>query len=185
MLKQKTKVISIAAVSGGGKTTVTKQLTNKLKSSKALYFDDFEFEEYPKDICKWVDEGADYNEWNLTPLIDEIRLLINNKIDTLDYLLLDYPFAYLHSEMRDYIDLTIYIDTPLDVAMARRLLRDFIDNPVENIHEDLNNYLSHGRLAYLEMISTVKPYSDVVIDGALQTHFIVDSIMDVIKNRSL
>ncbi len=41
MMNKKTKIITIAAVSGGGKTTVTEKLTEKLTNSKALYFDSY------------------------------------------------------------------------------------------------------------------------------------------------
>lgn len=42
-MNKKTKIITIAAVSGGGKTTVTENLTQKLTNSKALYFDSYHF----------------------------------------------------------------------------------------------------------------------------------------------
>jgi uridine kinase len=48
---QKPRVISIAAVSGGGKTTITNQLLNKLTTAKSLHFDDYDLEECPADIC--------------------------------------------------------------------------------------------------------------------------------------
>ncbi|MDA2383542.1 hypothetical protein PDN41_17555 [Bacillus cereus] len=183
-MNRKPKIISIAAVSGGGKTTITNQLINKLSNSKALYFDNYEFNESPNDICKWVNEGADYNEWILTPLITDVQFLLNSN-QPLDYIFLDYPFAYLNNEMREYIDFTIYIDTPLDIAMARRILRDFNENLFDDVRDDLTNYLSLGRTAYLEMIKTVKPDSDIVIDGSLPTILIVNQILEGINKREL
>lgn len=85
-MKQKPRVISIAAVSGGGKTTTTNQLISKLDKTKALYFDDYDFEG-PDDICEWVEKGADYNEWNLLPLIKDIQLLLKDR--SLNYIVLD------------------------------------------------------------------------------------------------
>ncbi|WP_332698632.1 hypothetical protein [Halalkalibacter lacteus] len=184
-MNRKPRVITITAVSGGGKTTITKQLLNKLYNSKALYFDSYEFEDCPDDICKWVDKGADYNEWNLSPLIKDIQFLLNNHIQSLNYILLDYPFSYLNSKMREYIDFTIYIDTPLDIAMARRILRDFTENPIHDVRNDLSNYLSRGRTAYLELERSVKPNSDIVIDGSLPTTLIIGRIIEEIRNRSL
>ncbi|WP_404407056.1 hypothetical protein [Jeotgalibacillus malaysiensis] len=57
-----TKVISIAAVSGGGKTTLAKQLLQSLPNAEALYFDEIEFQKAPEDLTKWVDEGGDLKE---------------------------------------------------------------------------------------------------------------------------
>lgn len=99
--------------------------------------------------------------------------------------MLDYPFAYLNNEMREYIDFTIYIDTPLDIAMARRILRDFNENLFDDVLDDLTNYLSRGRAAYLEMIKTVKSNSDIVIDGSLPTTLIIDQILEEINKRDL
>ncbi|SDP06498.1 Uridine kinase [Paenibacillus sp. yr247] len=180
-MMQKPRVISIAAVSGGGKTTITNQLLSKLNNAKALYFDDYEFQNCPDDICEWVEKGADYNEWNLLPLIKDVQLLL--KDNSLEYIVLDYPFAYLHNEMREYIDMTIYIDTPLDIAMARRILRNYKENPIEDIRNDLTNYLVRGRAAYLEMERTVKPNSDIVIQGYFNPSFIVERILEEVTNR--
>jgi uridine kinase len=180
-VKQKPKVIAIAAVSGGGKTATTHELCNKLNKTKALYFDDYEFEECPEDICDWVERGADCNEWNLLPMIKEVELLLTD--ESLNYIVLDYPFAYLHKGMRDYIDLVIYIDTPLDIAMARRILRDYEDSPIEDIRNELTNYLARARGAYLNMERTVKPSSDIVIAGYLPTAVIVDRISEELKSR--
>lgn len=175
------KVIAIAAVSGGGKTTITKQLLDKLEQSQALYFDDYDFDG-PEDICSWVEQGADYNMWVLTPLIKKLEELLFE--DSLQFILLDYPFAYLNKEISPFIDLTIFIDTPLDVAMARRILRDHTESPIMEIHDELQNYLSRGRPAYLEMLKSVKPNSDIVIDGSLDTSEIVAQIMVAIKNNN-
>lgn len=64
-----------------------------------------------------------------------------------DYILLDYPFAKMHSGMQEYIDYTIFIDTPLDIAMARRILRDFKETSIDHLLNDMSNYLTHGRIA--------------------------------------
>ena len=114
-------VISIAAVSGWGKTTIAKHLHDTLKQSKVLYFDDYDFNG-PKDILEWIDRGANYDEWNLTPLLIEIEKL--RDILT-KYVILDFPFAYPNQQVGKYIDLAVYIDTPLDIAMASRIHRDF------------------------------------------------------------
>lgn len=180
MNSNKPLVIAIAAVSGGGKTTITTHLNKILPSSKVLSFDDYEFDG-PDDICDWVERGADYNEWKLTPLINDLYSLLSDPLQSLGYILLDYPFAYIHSGMCEYIDLTIFIDTPLDIAMARRTLRDFKETSIEHARNDLNIYLSRGRIAYLEMLNTIKPNCDLIIDGSLPIKVIVNQIFEKIN----
>lgn len=183
MPKQKPIIIAIAAVSGGGKTTITTELSKHLDNAKALFFDDYDFDNCPDDICEWVDSGADYNAWHLEPLIADIKLLLSEENQSLKYILLDYPFAYKNKEMGQFIDFTIFIDTPLDIAMARRISRDFTHKTIEILRMDINNYLSRGRIAYLEMLNTIKPNSDFVIDGSLSTIAIVNKILKELKKE--
>lgn len=174
--------IAIAAVSGGGKTTTIQLLNEELPKSTALFFDDYKFEG-PDDLIEWVHQGADYNTWKLTPLIKDLKIKLENKDVQNDYIFLDYPFAYLNKEMNEFIDLTIFIDTPLDVAMARRILRDYNDSNAEGIRLNMQSYLSGAREAYLAMLNTVRPDSDVIIDGTQGKEEIIESIKQIIKNH--
>jgi len=183
VIMKKTKIITIAAVSGGGKTTVTEKLTQELTNSKALYFDSYHFKKCPSDICKWIDGGANYDEWVLTPLIHDIQHLIRE--GNVDYIIVDYPFAYLNSEMRQFIDVTIFIDTPLDIAMARRILRDFKEDTMSEIHNDLKYYITYARKAYLEALHTVKPNSDIILDGSLSVDEIINQIEEELNQREV
>ncbi|MBW8351050.1 hypothetical protein K0H71_16615 [Bacillus sp. IITD106] len=180
-MSRKPTIISIAAISGGGKTTITNELKKRFDNSKALYFDDYEFEESPADICKWVEDGSDYNEWNLEPLVTDIQSVLED--DTIEYIFLDYPFAYLNSGVAEYIDFAIYIDTPLDIAMARRIIRDFSDSSIMDIQRDLSHYLLSGRSAYLEMEKSVKPNSDIILDGTLSKEIIVEQIITELQKK--
>lgn len=170
-------VISIAAVSGGGKTSITSSLNERLQGSKALFFDDYDFEG-PEDIREWVENGADYSAWNLASLAKNIESLM---AEPLNYILLDYPFAYSHTQIGEYIDFAVFIDTPLDIAMARRVIRDFGGSTISNVISDMKNYLSRGRRAYLEMLNVVKPQSDFIVDGTLSITQITDNLAQRIE----
>ncbi|MCP3031574.1 hypothetical protein LF817_09450 [Halobacillus sp. A1] len=172
----KTKVIAIGAVSGGGKTSVSKELNKELPSSHALFFDDYSFEGAPDDLVKWVQQGPDYNQWNVEPLLIDIQSLLTAK-ETPSYIILDYPFAYKNDILKSFIDLAVYIDTPLDIAMARRMLRDHKNSSASDIHNDAGFYLEKGRQAYVEMIHTIKPNSDLIIEGTLPLYKIVNVIV--------
>lgn len=178
--EKKPLIIAIAAVSGGGKTTISTHLNERLKNSKILLFDDYDFDG-PDDIIDWIDNGANYDEWNLAPLIKDIEALLT---EPLDYIVLDFPFAYKHFEMSKLIDFTVFIDTPLDIAMARRISRDFKNSSMENILMDMEGYISQGRRGYLEMLETIKPNSDIIVDGTLPVSEIVRIISQYLEQMS-
>ncbi|REJ10979.1 hypothetical protein [Halobacillus trueperi] len=162
-------VIAVAAVSGGGKTTITEKLKERLPGAEALFFDTYEFEGAPENITEWVEKGPDYNQWNLDPLIQDIQ-----STKSASFLILDYPFSYKHDKLKVWIDYSVYIHTPLDIAMARRLLRDGEGLSVKG---ELTYYLNDGREAYVEMLQSIKPDADLVVDGTLSVENIVEHII--------
>lgn len=176
------KVIAIAAVTAGGKTTVVNEIKKKLPKTESLHFDDYSFDGAVDDYYKWSLNCADYyNVWDLSPLEKDIITIKNSK--SCDYLLLDYPFAYCNDTIKDYIDDAIFIDTPLDIAMARRVLRDFKDATAEEIRNDMKIYLKYARISYIQMLEDILPSSDYVIDGTKELEKIVDEILRIITSK--
>ncbi|WP_245208143.1 hypothetical protein [Sediminibacillus dalangtanensis] len=172
---KKSLVIAISSVSGGGKTTITNELACQLPAASILRFDEYAFEG-PENLAKWAKEGADYNAWNLAPLLEDVLLLK----ERYDLILLDYPFAYQNSRMKDVIDLAVYIDTPLDIALVRRMLRDYPEGSATVMKKDLSHYVTYGREAYLAMEHKIMPNSDIVIEGTLSKERITQRIIEEI-----
>lgn len=139
--------IAISAVTAGGKTTTVNMLAKVLPNARTLHFDDYNFEGEVNDFYRWVLDGA------------------------------DYPFAYCHKTIKDYIDKAFFINTPLDVALARRILRDMKNATADEIRKDLDIYLKYARIAYVQMHKDIIPSSDYVIDGMLRTEEIVEEIL--------
>lgn len=172
------KVIAIAAVTAGGKTTTVNAIKKQLSNVQSLHFDDYVFEGEVDDFYQWVLDGADYNVWNLEPLEKDILKVKNN--GNCDYLILDYPFAYCHEQIRKYIDVAFFIDTPLDIALARRILRDMGNASGKDIRNDLTGYLKYARIAFVQMQKDILPSSDYVLDGARSTEYIAKEIINII-----
>ena len=171
------KIIAIAAVSAGGKTTIVNELKKQIANTRSLHFDDYSFEGEVDDFYEWTKQGADYSVWDLSPLVDDV---INIKNSDCEYLLLDYPFAYCHEALREYIDCAIFLDTPLDVAMARRVLRDMKNATGDEIRKEMEMYLKYARIAYIQMLKDILPSSDYVIDGTKELAEKTDEIKNII-----
>lgn len=75
----------------------------------------------------------------------------------------------------------IFIDTPLDVALVRRVWRDMSDASGEEIRNDLELYLKYARIAFVQMQKDVMPSSDYVLDGTLGVDDLVEEILALLS----
>lgn len=169
------KTIAIAALTAGGKTSVVNKIAQKLPKTAVLHFDDYSFKGAVDDFYKWTLDGANCNVWDLSLLEKDIVSIINGR--SYNYLLLYYPFAYCHDLIKKHIDYAVFIDTPLDIAMARKVLRDYKNASAEEIRKDMEVYLKYARVAYIQMLEDILPSSDYVIDGTKEIDVIADEII--------
>ncbi len=183
-------IISVSGVSGGGKTTVSNALKDRLAGSALVSFDDYDDIKLDRDINEWSADGNDENKWYIEPLAADIERLLN---EPLSYIIIDYPFGYRNRRVGKYIDFTVFVDTPLDVALARRTIRDYAcraDNRnkiVVNlmaIEKEMRFYLEHSRPTYARMTETQKPFSDLVVDGMKKPNEIADDIINALYIRN-
>lgn len=172
------KIIAISAVTAGGKTTVVNAVKDRLPRTASLHFDDYSFKGEVEDFSKWLSDGADVNVWDLSPLRSDIENIIQS--GEYDYLLLDYPFAYQHSMIKNYLDRCIFIDTPLDIALARRVIRDLKNAAADEIRNEMYSYLQYARIVYVQMQKEHLSVCDNVIDGAKELEEIVKEIVEII-----
>ena len=187
-------IIGISAVTGGGKTAVTLPLTEVLEDAVALHFDDYDDTNvHPDDLQRWFADGADYDAYE-TPLFTghlqalkagcSIRYPIGGAIvGPAKYVVADAPLGRAHSDSGRFIDLMVFIDTPLDVAMARRILRDIdrqagrtTDEALQYVKDELSGYLAQARPLYEEFQERMRASSDVIVDGTLSIDDVVEKI---------
>ena len=187
-------IIGISAVTGGGKTTVTQRLAEVLEDSVALHFDDYDDTNvHPDDLHRWFAAGADYDAYK-TPVFTShlealkagrsIRYPIGDKTLTpARYVVADAPLGRAHSDSGRLLDLMVFVDTPLDIAMARRILRD-IDPQAgltrgearQYVIDELSGYLDRARTLYREFQVRMRTNSDMIVDGTLSIDDIVEKI---------
>ncbi len=169
------KLITITACAGGGKTEVSKALAKQLNTTSIFHFDEIDEKVvFPKN---WP--HAEPNEYNLDQVYP---IFAKEKLNSAGFIIFDYPFGKCHSKMNSLIDFAIYIDVPLDIAMCRRLLRDLDADRLEQLPrliDELRYYEPKGRIAYLDMLNNVKPSCDLVVDGTMS----IDEIVKEIKKK--
>ncbi len=177
-------VVSINSVSGGGKTALATALHRSLPKSALFCFDDFDGSNvYPEDFYEWSRRGADVTEFDCPGM----RKAVDEEIrkGTARQIILDYPFGRRHPRFADVIHLAVFIDTPLDVAMARRILRDYSgtsrkspEAALDHLRSELTHYLAKARHPYLETYKD-KRTSDLILDGCRS----LDDLKSEVRNR--
>ena len=166
----KTIVIGVSAVSGGGKTRLVNELVGVLGDAVTVYFDDFDdTTEHPPDMRAWLSEGGDYNAFRAPALAQRLQQLTGESVGESDtkqarYIVFDAPLGRAHAETGKYIDHMVYIDTPLDISLARRLLRDGRD---EWNDDHLRGYLGWARELFTHHVEHVSASADLILDGTL------------------
>ena len=205
-------IIAVSAVSGGGKTTLVKSTAELLKGS-ALFFDDYaSVSEYPPDIKKWVEDGADVNEWKTPQFAQDLTALrrgdsIVSPIDGAsilpsEFIVIEEPMGRERAEMATLIDFVAVIDTPLEIALTRRLLRDLGPISVENIEKAtkeqlaegfvqivtylkdyLSGYLDAGRDLYIAVQEQAKENCDLVLDGCLSVDELAQQLVTAVEDK--
>jgi len=178
-------VIGIAGGSGSGKTTVLQRIVGAfgdeaiaLLQHDAYYRDlvHLPFEEratvnfdHPNSIetelfVRHVDALLDGHAVN-SPVYDyknHVRSGDTIRIESRPVILLEGILVLAEQELRERMDIRIYVDTPDDVRLIRRIRRD-IQERRRTIESVLEQYERTVRPMHLEFVEASKRFADVII----------------------
>ena len=195
-------VAGIASGVGGGKTTLVERLAHHLGDASAIHFDHYErVTERPIEaIRQWLRDGADPDAFEIARLGEDLRLLKEDcavddpatgaRILARKYLLFEAPFGRRHSATGRYIDFLVWIDTPFDLALARKIRQLTADAEARHaagFHQWLRTYLDN----YVDVVAgllrrqhdTVRADADLVVDGTLDPEALAGEVARIIRTR--
>ncbi len=188
MIHIQPKIIGLSGISGAGKTTLTRSLSEYLNATEVVW-DDFDaISQAPDDYVDWYYRGENYSEFKYPSLEAILRDLKSKKspchpvfqtpLPLTKIVIFDAPLGYLHQQTGQYIDICIHIEVPLDVSLGRRLLRDFQspDKTKEDLLKEVTFYLSSSRPLFFD--TALKATADFIIDGIQTT----EKQIEIIKN---
>ena len=85
-----------------------------------------------------------------------------------------------HEEVRGLCDLMVYVDTPDDLRLARRIRRDVADRG-RDVEEVLTRWLTTVRPMHIRYVEPCRAYADVVLPGVGLLEPLVDSMCAAIE----
>jgi uridine kinase len=194
-------VIALSGPSGAGKSTVIQELISRFGSAVALRIDDYEASSFFPDTAQWLAESADPNAFHTPQFIADVRSLRSGiaitppdtsvAIQPARFLIVEEPFGRGRDQMQDLIDFVAHIEIPLEIALARKILRQNAFLPWEqdpevfiaHLREFLSWYLSVGRTFYLAIRDRVLKNCDLVVDGIRPPEEIAEAIVTAVQAK--
>jgi uridine kinase len=168
-------LIGVAGYPGSGKSSLVAALADALGEAPAVRMDDYEnMTRMPiAALVRWMNDGADIDAFAFPRLEEQLRRL---KASRDGFALFETQFGRAHRATGQLIDLLIWVDTPLDVALARNvratvsgLLRepnaDELPGRLRWLHGYLDNYLGIVRSLLVIQKERVMPGAEIIVDG--------------------
>lgn len=100
----------------------------------------------------------------------ETRSLGQHRIIVLEGILL-----FIDPELRNMMDIRIYMDTSLDICLMRRLKRDLLERQ-RSLESILEQYQSTVRPMYLQFIEPSKKFADIIVPRGGENRIAIDMI---------
>lgn len=186
----KAPIVAISGHPGGGKTTLTKALATRL-GVPALHYDDFETmtSRPPAEVRGWIERGSNYDEIELGRLAGELERRAGAS-DRPKLVLFDTLLGRAHRQTGELIDVLIWIDTPPDIALARKI-GDAAARAAQTESAEflgwLCGYLDHYQSfisgTYDVQRKRVRPDADIILDGRLGQRELTDQALSAILAR--
>ena len=184
MAKQVT-IIGVAGGSGSGKSTLVKKLQEAFKSDDvATLCHDYYYKAH-QELSYEERTKLNYDHpqaFDTDMMVEHIMALKNNsKIERPVYsfvehnrteervevkpskvIIIDGILIFENKELRDLMDIKVYVDTDADVRLARRILRDVCDRG-RSMHSVIDQYITTVKPMHEEFVEPSKRFADVII----------------------
>jgi len=196
-------LIGIAGASGSGKTLVAHTLYKQLGTEKVVNLQE---DSYYKDLAHLpFEERVKFNfdhpdAFDHELLRKHISLLLKRKtiehpvydftthtrkketrkVGPHEIVILEGILILAIPELRELMDIKIYIDTPADICFIRRLQRD-IDERGRSVDSVIKQYQETVRPMYMQFVEPSKRYADIIIPHGGKNVIAIDIIRSKIE----
>lgn len=202
-------LIGIAGGSGSGKSTVTNEIYKNITESNIAIIEQDSYYK-AQDHLSYDDRvKTNYDHpfaFDNSLLISHLKELLENKsiekpiydfeihnrkedtikVEPRDIIILEGILILNEKEIRDLLDIKIYVDTDADVRLIRRILRD-IKERGRSLDSIILQYINTVRPAHLQFVEQSKRYADIIIPEGGHNKVAIDIILakinEIIKDK--
>ena len=191
-------LIGISGGTGSGKSRFAKELITRFDSKSLIYisqdsyYKDLAHLEYEQrcevnfdspdsidfsNLLRDLNELINYNQVNV-PIYNfkrHKRMQETNRLTPKPIIVLEGIFALYKPEIRELIDLKIFVDTPSDIRILRRAKRDINkrDRTIESISKQ---YIETVRPMHDKFVEPTKSYADIIVPNGGKNKVALDII---------
>lgn len=97
-------------------------------------------------------------------------------------IIVDGILIFNHDQLRELFDLQIFIETPADVRLMRRLYRD-VQERGRSVESVITQYQETVRPMHAQFVETVKNRADIVVSGAGNLQIFAEMLAVWIKTK--
>ena len=199
-------VIGIAGGSGSGKTTVVRAITQNLKGESVVTIP---LDSYYKDSSDLTDEEKRVHNFDHPDAIDwelicqQLRELKHGKsieqpvysyiscsrsktetvhVDPADVIIIEGILVFTCPELRDQMDIKIFVDADDDDRLMRVMTRDIVERG-KDVRWVIERYERTVKPMYLQFIEPSKRYADIIIPQGGHNKVAIDVIINTIRKE--
>lgn len=181
----KVTIIGVAGGSGSGKSTLVKKLQEAFAGDDvATLCHDYYYKAHPEltyeertklnydhpqafDTDMMVEHVKALRsnvpiEHPVYSFVDHNRTSDTEAVKPSKVIIIDGILIFENKELRDLMDIKVYVDTDADVRLARRILRDVCDRG-RSMQSVIDQYITTVKPMHEEFVEPSKKYADVII----------------------
>ena len=198
-------IFGIAGGSASGKTSISRKLFETFEKTNSVVIikeDDYYKNQDHLPMSERIKTNYDHPfAFDHQLLIEHLNVLINGgtiEKPTYDYvnhtrskvtevikysdvIILEGLFVLESKEIRDLLDIKVFVDTPSDVRFIRRLLRD-VKERERTLDSVVNQYMSTVREMHEQFIEPSKKFADVIIPEGGKNYVAIDLLVTKISS---
>lgn len=197
-------IIGIAGGTGSGKTTVTRKVLERLNPEEVVVL---RHDYYYRDLESFPERSVDRINFD-HPSALETSLLVEHllqlrtsqpiaqplydftsyrrseevvRIEPKSIIIVEGILIFVEKELRDLMNIKIFVDTDADERLLRRLRRDIIERG-RSIESVIHQYVSTVKPMHLEFVEPSKRWADIIIPKGGENEVAIDMVVTKINS---
>ncbi len=202
-------IIGVAGGTGSGKSTLVKRLREAFENDDVVTLcHDYYYKAHPE-LTYEERTKLNYDHpqaFDTQMMVDHLKALKNNvpiehpmysfvehnrtsetvSVKPSRVIIVDGILIFENKELRDMMDIKVYVDTDADIRLARRILRDVCERG-RTMQSVIDQYITTVKPMHEEFVEPSKKYADVIIPeggfNSVAVAMLIENIRSLIRSK--